>query len=117
MSDSLPWRGFSVQEFFSHSNWEGRQQKIDIEDIFQEISWLCLKIEEFFGHSNWQGELLVQTSRPSFSLTLPVSEFFQCFDWEVNPKITVLPELKSIPEPDSLTNNDDLKLNDFTNLF
>ena len=84
MSNSLPWQGFSVQEFFSHSN--------------------------------WQGELLVQISRPSFSLTLPVSEFFQYFDWEVNPKITALPELKSIPESDSLTNND-LKLNDFTNLF
>ena len=116
MSDSFSWQCFSVQEFFNQSNWEGHQQKIDIEDIFQEISWLCLKIEEFFSHSNWQGELLAKISRPAFSLNLPVSEFFQCFDWEVNPEIAALPDLKSIPEPDSLSNND-LNLNDFKNLF
>ena len=116
MSDSSSWQCFSVQEFFSQSNWEGRQQKIDIEDIFQEISWLCLKIEEFFSHSNWQGELLATINRPSFSLTLPVSDFFQYFTWEVNPEIAPIAELKSIPEPDSLS-HDDLKLNDFKNLF
>ena len=116
MSDSFSWQCFSVQEFFSQNNWEGLQQKADRDEIFQDISWLCLKIEEFFNHSNWQGELRVKMNRLSFSLTLPVSEFFQCFDWEVNPKITALPELKSIPKPDSLTNNN-LKLNDFTNLF
>ncbi len=116
MSDSFSWQYFSVQEFFSQSNWEGLQPKIDKDEIFQEISWLCLKIEEFFSQSNWQGELLAKMSRPAFSLNLPVSEFFQCFDWEVNPEITASPQLKSIAESDSLPNND-LKLNDFTDLF
>lgn len=116
MIDPSSWQRFSVQEFFSNSNWEGCQQKIDIDEIYQEISWLCLKIEEFFSQSNWQGELLTKISRSSFSLTLPVSEFFQHFVWEVNPKIAALPEFKSIPEPDLLPNNH-LKLNDFTDLF
>ena len=116
MSDSSSWQHFSVQKFFSHSNWEDSQQKTDIDGIFQEISWLCLNIEEFFSHSNWQGEILAKINRPSFSLTLPVSEFFQCFVWEVNPQIAALPELKSIPEPD-LPSNNHLKLDNFTDLF
>ena len=116
MSDSSSWQHFSVQKFFSQSNWEGSHHKKDLDEMFQEISWLCLKIEEFFSHSNWQGELLTKISRPPFSLTLTVSEFFQCFFWEVNPEIAALPELKSTPKPESLP-NDHIKLKDFNNLF
>ncbi len=118
MSDSFSWQRFSVQEFFSQSNWEGGQQKKDVDEIFQEISWLCLKIEDFFSHSNWQGELLAKVRRSSwdFSLTLAVSDFFQCFVWEGNPKIAALPELKSIPKPDSLADNN-VTLDDLSELF
>lgn len=117
MSDSFYWRRFSVQKFFNQSNWEGGPQAKDLDEMFQEISWLCLKIEDFFHHSNWQGELRAKISRPSFSLALPVSEFWQCFAWEVNPQIAALPELKS----DSLLNDslssDHLKLSDLSDLF
>ena len=116
MSDPFSWQRFSVQKFFSQSNWEGSQQTTDLNEMFQEISWLCLKIEEFFSHSNWQGELRAKISRPSFSLTLPVDEFWQCFAWEVNPEIATLPELQSAPKPDSLP-NDHLKLSDLSDLF
>ena len=118
MSDSSSWQRFSVQEFFSQSNWEGSQQPKDFEEMFQEISWLCLKIEDFFRHSNWQGELLAKVRRPSlaFSLTLAVSDFFQCFVWEGHPEIAALPELKSMPESDSLTDNN-ITLDDLSELF
>ncbi len=118
MSDSFSWQRSSVQKFFSQSNWEGCQQTKDVDEIFQEISWLCLKIEDFFRQSNWQGELLAKVRRSSldFSLTLPTSDFFQCFVWEGNPEIAALPELKSIPDSDSLSDND-LTLDDLSNLF
>ena len=118
MSDSFSWQRFSVQEFFGQSNWEGGQQTKDLDDMFQEISWLCLKIEEFFSQSNWQGELLAKVRRSSldFSLTLPISDFFQCFVWEGNPEIADLPELKSIPKPDLLA-DDNITLEDLSNLF
>ncbi len=118
MSDSFSWQRFSVQEYFSQSNWEGGQQKINGDEIFQEISWLCLKIEDFFSQSNWQGELLAKVRRSSldFSLTLPTSDFFQCFVWEGNPEIAALPELKSIPESDSSAENN-MTLDDVSDLF
>ena len=117
MSNSVPWQHFSVQEFFSRSNWEGGHQTNNLDEICQEISWLCLKIEDFFAHNNWQGELAaVNMSPPVFSLNLPVEEFWQCFAWEENPKIAALPELKSVPEDDLLTNNE-LHLHDLNNLF
>ncbi len=118
MSNSFSWQRFSVKEFFSQSNWEGGRQTKDLDEMFQEISWLCLKIEDFFRQSNWQGELLTKARRPSlaFSLTLPVSDFFQCFAWEGNPEIAALPELKSIPESDSLGDNN-MTLDDLSDLF
>ena len=116
MSDSSSWKYFSVQKFFSQSNWEGSHQNKDHDKMFQEISWLCLKIEEFFSHSNWQGKLLTEISRSPFSLTLTVNEFFQCFAWDVNPEFTALPESKISPKPESLPNNY-IELNDFRDLF
>lgn len=118
MNDSSSWQNFSVQKFFSQSNWEGRSQTKDPDEIFQDISWLCLKIEDFFHHSNWQGELLAEVRRPSlpFSVTLRVSDFFQCFAWEVAPEIAALPKLQSPPESDSLA-NDGMTLDDLSDLF
>ena len=118
MSDSFSWQHFSVQEFFRQSNWEGGSQKVDEEKIFEEISWLCLKIEDFFSHSNWQGELLekVRSSSLVFSLNLAVSDFFQCFVWEGQPKIAALPELNTIPESNALADNN-MTLDDLSDLF
>ncbi|MGB5637022.1 MAG: hypothetical protein WBM44_20200 [Waterburya sp.] len=116
MSDSSSWHQYSVKKFFSQSNWEGNHQKKELDEMYQEISWLCLKIEEFFSRSNWQGELLGKISHPSFSLTLTVNEFFQCFAWDVDLEIAALTEFKSTPKPKSLP-NDHLKLNEFTDLF
>ena len=117
MSDSSSWQRFSVQKFFSQSNWEGGLQEVDEERIFQEISWLCVKIEDFFSQSNWQGELLAKVRRSSldFSLTLATSDFFQCFTWEGLPEIAALPELKSMPDSDSLDEN--MTLDDLSDLF
>lgn len=115
MSNLFSWQRCSVQKFFGQSNWEGYQNKIDRDEIFQEISWLCLKIEEFFRHSNWQGSLLTISSPSNFSLTSPVYKFFQYFVWEGNPEIAALPKLKSIPESDSLDNN--MTLDDLSDLF
>ncbi len=116
MSDSYSWQRFSVQKFFNQSNWEGAQQTKDLDEMFQEISWLCLKIEDFFNHSNWQGELRAKVSRSSFSLTLSVNEFWQCFNWEENPQIAALPELKSAPKSDSFADNN-ITLEDLSDLF
>lgn len=117
MSDLSSWQRFSVQEFFRQSNWAGDSQQVDEKKIIEEISWLCLKIEDFFSHSNWQGKLLekFRSSSLVFSLTLAVSDFFQCFVWEGKTEIAALPELKSIPESDLA--DSDITLDDLSELF
>lgn len=117
MREQPDWASLSVQDFINHCNWQGHPPKSLVENAFLE-SWQCLSVKEFFNQSNWQGQSLANNSHltHSVSLTLPVSEFFQCIVWEGQLEIAarlqkrILPELPVAP-------SQDLKLTDLSDLF
>lgn len=113
MSNS--WQQFTVEEFFSQSNWSGASTK-ESDRLLQEIPWLCQKIEDFFSHSNWQGEIMTELSKADFSLTLSVAGFFQFFGWDAKSEAAVIPQSPSLSEANSTFDNE-LDLDNFRNLF
>jgi len=81
------WLSLTIQEFFSHSNWQGHS---------------------LTSNSN--------PTRSCLSLTLPVSDFFQFIVWEGHPEIAVLPQVTLSPELTS-SSSQNLKLTDLSELF
>jgi hypothetical protein len=121
MSDR--WQRLSLEEFFSHANWQGVVgQQISLPSEIQSkslSSWQGWTVEEFFRSANWQGQALtnetIQTNSITFSLTLPVEQLFRCFVWEEKLTIAPLPEKQEIAkqksdftQPINLTNLTDL---------
>ena len=118
MSSQNFWACLSVQDFFSHFNWQGYSQDEHFENKFSETSWLCLSVEDFFSQSNWQGQRLTikQNLQRTFSLTLPVQEFFQYIAWEGKPQVAVIPQLTPVIKPIK-SPTQDLSLNHLSDLF
>jgi hypothetical protein len=122
MSDR--WQRLSLEEFFSHANWQGVVgQQISLPSEIQSkslSSWQGWTVEEFFRSANWQGKALtnetIQTNSITFSLTLPVEQLFRCFVWEEKLTIAPLPEKQEIAKQKS-DFTQQINLTNLTDLF
>jgi hypothetical protein len=109
----------TVQEFFDNFNWQGKTTK-SIELSWENLNELqCRTVDEFFSRVNWQGKSLSISSRHStdrsFSLALPLQEFFDLFDWETKPEVGSLPQFKS--SSPKIAPDLEVSLKDLSNLF
>lgn len=136
MNSQESWLCLSVEEFFSHCNWQGKslesshkQQAVslplisvqaEMAEMNGQESLPCLSVEEFFSHCNWQGrpQESLQRQHPSQSLvlTLQVGEFFQFIPWEGKPEIGSLPKVSFVEEPTPI-GSFETTLTDLSELF
>ncbi|MDB9517940.1 hypothetical protein PN466_13380 [Roseofilum reptotaenium CS-1145] len=94
------WSRVSVRDFFSQINWEQ-----DPEPIQQ------------FKQASKQASLEGKESSKHLSLTLTVSQFFTCIDWEGQGAIAPSDPLPLDVESTSIQDEDDVTLEDFSSLF
>jgi hypothetical protein len=109
----------TVQELFDNLNWQGKTTR-SIEPSWEDVNELkCGTVDEFFSRIDWQGRALSLASRKSvdrsFSLTLPLQEFFDLFAWEHQPEVGSVPQFKP-PSPNTAL-EPDVSLKDLSNLF
>lgn len=94
MSTTTTWKSLAVKEFINSCNWQGLLPQVSSKSINQVreslTSWQSLTTYKFFTLNNWDGQtnlLIIEdeidTFKPAiaFSLTLPISQFWQCFIW------------------------------------
>jgi hypothetical protein len=109
----------TVREFFDHFNWHSKTTR-SIEPSWEDVNELqCGTVDEFFSRVNWQGRSLSLASRHSadrsFSLTLPLQEFFDLFGWENQPEVGFIAQFKT-PSPNTAPDLE-VSLKDLSNLF
>ncbi len=117
----LPTQESTAQNSMAQSGLQTLKQS-EVAPIGQSF-WKQQTVQDFFGRSNWKGVLPSLTGKEqgapqsiTFSLDLPVSEFFKYFAWEGRPNIAALPCLESSAKGDS-TPSDDFNLTDLSDLF
>lgn len=94
------WSRVSVRDFFSQVNWEHDPEPI-----------------QEFKQASKQASVEGQGRSESLSLTLTVSQFFTCIDWEGQGAIAPSAPLPLEPESTSTQAEDDVTLDDFSSLF
>lgn len=126
---STAWKCLPVREFISQCNWEqvALTKSIRLQAQQQELpaNWQCLTVRDFFAFQNWSGQGRFVPGRESerdtadFSLTLPVAQFWQCFNWSGIKAIPAEAEVEQIIEDteQAIAEVKDFSLNDLSQLF
>ncbi|MEM6447648.1 MAG: hypothetical protein AAF704_13960 [Cyanobacteria bacterium P01_D01_bin.123] len=135
MSNTSFWQCVSVAEFCSRCNWEGAiaapaDAEISVSDtVFAAIGssrqlgdreLLCLSVRDFFGTLNWKDAPAIApkgqfaTGSAVSPLTLSVSHFIQCIDWEGMPEVGATPLTVKGSKPPADTS---MSATDFQDLF
>lgn len=130
MSDAYLWQCASVAEFFSRCSWDGPAASVSVQKPavapafvpsrlqLDDRDLLCLSVSQFFGALNWKDvPALGLPGKPAIGLsgsplTLSVSHFVQCIDWEGRPEVGVAPRVTSSPKA-----NTDMNSTHFSDLF
>jgi hypothetical protein len=111
----------SVADCFAGFAWQGNQVVRPDRFIPQAASWKTAAVQDFFRQYNWAGHIRRQTADlpdqidTSFSVKLPVQQFFDCFVWAGQAKVAPQP-IAPLAEP-SGDRPRDFKLANFSNLF
>lgn len=114
MKSSNYWQNLTVEAFLSDFAWQRTHSASQSSPVKQE-NWRSQTVTEFLSQSNWQG-LTQAKSQLSFSLNLPVKEFWQFFTWEEKPHIAVFEDKPNLLSPETSPNSS-FSLENFTNLF
>jgi hypothetical protein len=111
----------SVADCFAGFAWQGNQVVRPDRFMPQTDSWKTSAVQDFFRQYNWAGHIRSSaTALPdqiveSFSVKMPVKQFFDCFVWAGQAKIAPQP-IAPLAEP-SADDRRDFKLSNFSNLF
>jgi hypothetical protein len=111
----------SVADCFAGFAWQGNQVVRPDRFIPQTDSWKTAAVQDFFRQYNWAGHPrtrsidLPEPVDTSFSVRLPVQQFFDCFVWA--GQATVAPQPIAPLATASTDRPHDFKLANFSNLF
>jgi hypothetical protein len=122
MNQQSSWHCQSVEKFFQNFHWQSffGQDSLTLQSektSLKQTPWQCLTVSQFFQQYNWQGlsqfeleaKASVATATPVWLQS--VRDFLRAIDWDGNPEIGALPELKatpanlSMPKPESTLDN------------
>jgi hypothetical protein len=111
----------SVADCFAGFAWQGNRTVRPDRFIPQATSWKTAAVQDFFRQYNWAGHTRSQSMAlpdqivASFSVTMPVQQFFDCFVWAGQANIAPQP-IAPLAAP-SADRHRDFKLSNFSNLF
>jgi hypothetical protein len=126
----------SVSDCFSAFVWQGKSTvSLAPASTVRKASWQTTCLQEFFAQYNWSGrssqqaDSLSPSTVRSFSVTMPVHQFFDCFVWAGPSEIAQLQtshpqttQFQIAPQSNHVTRSEqghdrDFKLSNFSNLF
>lgn len=132
MNTTATWKCLSVKEFIGQCNWENKSIAASADSRARLKNalavWRCLKVADFFSLNNWTGKAVYadgegEIDRPQivFSLTLPTSQIWQCFNWtgesdEINSTLNAIEETIQDTE-EVIAAVERFTLNDLSQLF
>ncbi len=116
----MPLTSVTVESFFRKANWQGLKiihddanaltEAVVVEEATSNLHF-GLTVEKFFALHNWQGivkthqELLPPTQQSTYTLTMPVGEFFRRILWQgQNQGTTKKANIASMPKMSSVVN-------------
>lgn len=136
----ISWKCLTVEDFFTQNNWSGRPKELNFQAV---IDLASLGIEDLViaedeesnltklpeitpdNISQFSTKTVPNSLSPSviptpvkasgFSLILSVKDFCEAIEWEGQPEIAVLPQIKSKKPISELT--DEFTLDDLSDLF
>lgn len=134
MSTIAAWQCLHVQEFISQCNWENTALPVSATSVSvgqnrkSLASWQCLTTQDFFALSNWSGkgisldpvdDLDHLNRKVAFDITLPSSQFWQCFNWSGAKETPAPQKIEQILEQtkEAIAEVEEFTLNDLSQLF
>jgi hypothetical protein len=134
-SQAVSWQCLTVEDFFRQNNWSGRLKELVFEPVLDTSSLdMASTLEPSLSNLptiNTNPTEAVQTTSETssqksfsaqkqvkssvFSLTLSVQDFWEMMEWEGQPAIALLPEVK--PKKGNSESSDEITLDDLFDLF
>ncbi|MEM9507188.1 MAG: hypothetical protein AAGA16_05795 [Cyanobacteria bacterium P01_E01_bin.35] len=135
MSSNVSWKCLPVKDFIAQCNWENISLKLPqlassnvIKPKSPLESWQCLTTQDFFGLNNWSGQVIFDDDQEQhelikeafvFDVTVPLAQFWQCFNWSGISEVTSeIKEERIIKETEEIIAEvEEFTLNNLSQLF
>ncbi|MEM8674823.1 MAG: hypothetical protein AAGF83_13260 [Cyanobacteria bacterium P01_G01_bin.67] len=135
MSSNVSWKCLPVKDFIAQCNWENISLKLPqlassnvIKPKSPLESWQCLTTQDFFSFNNWSGQVIFDDDQEQhelikeafvFDVTVPLAQFWQCFNWSGISEVTSeIKEERIIKETEEIIAEvEEFTLNNLSQLF